>query len=123
MPSPRALEEAVKSAVADASAGRRELGPVYAAEFRKDPNTFDPRKLMTLGREGLAGFVAAVGVPTVQIAPPTVERGVAAVVDGEHEGWEDQRRVRTPFQIFGVLLGTELGISLIIASAVALHFF
>lgn len=124
MNSPGNFQQLVKSAAAEASASRRELGSRYAAEFVKNPDTFDPHKLMKLGRAGLSSFVEAVGVPTRQVSLPSVEHGGrSAAADDERGGWEEQRFVYIPFELFGALFGTTAGIVLIVASALALHFF
>src|SRR5258708_6626089 len=58
------FEEAVAAATAQASVSRKQLGCSYAAEFKQNPDVFDPRKLIALGREGLLSIVTTVSVPT-----------------------------------------------------------
>jgi hypothetical protein len=58
------FEEVVAAATAQASVSRKQLGCSYAAEFKQNPDVFDPRKLIALGREGLLSIVTTVSVPT-----------------------------------------------------------
>lgn len=123
MNSPQDFDKVAKSAAAEASATRHELGPVYAAEFLKNPEKFDPRKLMTLGRAGLSTFVATVGVPTIELAKASDEPSVNADADDERGGWEEQRIVPMAFEVFGLLLGVGAGVGIIAATTLVVIFF
>lgn len=111
------FKAAVKSAAAEALTSRRELGCNYAAEFLKDPDGFDPRKLTRLGRAGLGSFVATVGAPTVKLAPSPSRTSRCSVSGNKPSGWEDQRTVPIPFEILGLLVGTFVGTAIIFAIA------
>lgn len=114
------FEDVVAAATADASASRKELGCNYATEFRKDPESFDPRKLIPLGKEGLLSFVATVSVPTRAVETtnqPEVELTEQASAD---LGWRDKQNVPLPFEISALLLGAIAGIGIVFGSAIAL---
>lgn len=114
------FDEAVESATAAASAGRRQLGRNYAVEFAQNPDTFDPRKLMVLGREGLSSFVAAVGVPTAHHMPASPSPSATAASDGGDRGWSSRRMVPVPFEISALLFGTLTGVGVVFGSALVL---
>ncbi len=115
------FDEAVQSATEEATTSRHELGFAYAAEFSKDPDKFDPRKLMMLGGVGLSSFVAAVGVPTVAVSQPNVEPpNAAAASDEPPRNWERQRAVLIPFELYGLLVGSLTGIGIVIGCALVL---
>jgi hypothetical protein len=116
------FEDVVATAKADACASRKELGCNYAAEFRVDPETFDPRKLIPLGKEGLLSFVTTVSVPTLGV--DTTNQPEAEVEPPEQTladlGWRDKQNVPLPFEISALLLGAIAGIGIVLGSAIAL---
>ncbi len=120
MSSLRDFDDALKSATAEASASRKQLGRSYAAEFAQNPDTFDPRKLVPLGREGLSSFVTAVGVPTAHRMPTGPSQGAVADSDGADRGWSSRRMVPAPFEISALLFGTLAGIGVVFGSALVL---
>lgn len=117
MNSPRDFHNIVRSATSEASASRQELGCNFAAEFLKNPDAFDPRKLMTLGRVGLSSFMAEVGLPTIEIAKARVEAANDSFVEDEPADWKGQQRISIPFEIVGLLLGVLYGSAIIFGIA------
>ena len=117
----RSFDAAVQSATAEATTSRRELGFAYAAEFSKDPDKFDPRKLMMLGEAGLSSFISAVGVPTIAVPRTNVERpNATAVLDEPPQNWEKQRVVPIRFERYGLLLGALTGVGIVVGCALVL---
>ncbi|KAB2760784.1 hypothetical protein E0H22_24855 [Rhodopseudomonas boonkerdii] len=117
-----AFEEVVATATADAFASRKELGCNYAAEFREDPESFDPRKLIPLGKEGLLSFVTTVSVPTRGIdttIQPEVEVELTEQTSADL-GWRDKQTVPLPFEISALLFGALAGIGIVFGLAIAL---
>lgn len=117
-----AFEDVVATATADASASRKELGCNYAAEFREDPEAFDPRKLIPLGKEGLLSFVTTVSLPTRGIDTtnqPEVEVELTEQAAADL-GWRDEQNVPLPFEISALLFGAVAGIGIVFGSAIAL---
>lgn len=117
------FDAAVQSATAEASASRSELGCTYAAEFLKDPDKFDPGKLMLLGRAGLSSFVSTVGVPTLAMNAPPAQQDKLAKSESEEKpsGWEAKRAIPMPFELYGLLLGTFAGIAVALGCAAVLR--
>jgi len=116
------FEDVVAAATADASASRKELGCSYAAEFRGNPESFDPCKLMPLGREGLLSFVTTVSVPAHGLDPanePEVEVELTEPRSVDL-GWRDKQNVPLPFEISALLFGAVAGIAIVFGSAIAL---
>ena len=116
------FEDVVATAKAEASVSRKELGCNYAAEFREDPETFDPRKLIPLGKEGLLSFVTTVSVSTRSI--DTTNEPEVAVEPTEQTsanlGWRDKQTVPLPFELSALLFGAVAGIGIVFGSAIAL---
>ena len=117
-----AFEDVVATATADAFASRKELGCNSAAEFREDPESFDPRKLIPLGKEGLLSFVTTVSVPALGLAPAKEAEVQAELTEQTSAdlGWRDQRTVPLPFEISALLFGALAGIGIVFGSAIAL---
>lgn len=112
------FEETVAAATADASSSRKQLGRSYAIEFKQNPDRFDPRKLIALGREGVASFATAMKVPTRDLELPKespVEARDPHDVDG---GWTRKQMVPLPFEVSAFLLGSMGGIGVILGSAI-----
>jgi hypothetical protein len=113
------FEEVVASAVTQASASRKELGCTYAAEFKQNPDVFDPRKLIALGREGFLSFATTVSVPT-RVLEPHNEASIEMIAsNGAHRDWSNRQRVPLPFELSAFLFGTVAGIGVIFGSALA----
>ncbi|KQT12886.1 MULTISPECIES: hypothetical protein [Pseudomonadota] len=111
------FDEAVAAATAEASGSRKQLGCNYAIEFRQNPDWFDPRKLIALGREGLSSFAASMKLPTRGLElpnEPPVEARDPNDVDG---GWTGKQMVPLPFEISAFLLGSMGGIGVIFGCA------
>ncbi len=116
------FENLIATATTDASASRKELGYNYAVEFRENPESFDPRKLMRLGKEGLLSFVTTVGVPVHGLDPahePEVELTETVSVN---LGWRNKQNVPLPFELIALLCGVVGGIAIVFGSAIALTF-
>lgn len=122
MNSSRDFGDAVETATAEALESRRELGCGYAAEFLKNPEAFEPRKLVTLGSEGLSSFLASVGIPTIGLEQKSASPSEIPIRDGEDRGWGALRVVPLPFEASALLLGTFAGIAFIFGSALMLAF-
>lgn len=116
------FEDVVAAATADASASRKELGCSYAVEFRGNPESFDPRKLMPLGKEGLLSFLTTASVPMHGLYPanePEVEVELTEPRSVDL-GWGDKQNVPLPFEISALLFGAVAGIAIVFGSAIAL---
>jgi hypothetical protein len=114
------LEHLVAAATADASASRKELGCSYAAMFRGNPETFDPRKLVTLGKEGLMSFVTTVSVPTRNVDPDNVPKVEVTETRSADLGWRDKQNVPLPFEVSALLFGAVAGVAIVFGLAIAL---
>ncbi len=114
------FENAVAVATADASASRKKLGCSYAAEFRAGPDTFDPRKLVPLGKEGLLSFVTTVSVPTRSLEPANAPEIDTIQTSPADLGWRDKQNVPLPFELVALLFGALAGIGIVFGSAIAL---
>jgi len=117
-----AFADVVATATADASASRKELGCNYAAEFREDPESFDPRKLIPLGKEGLLSFVTTVSVPALGLVPAKEAEVQVELTEQTSAdlGWRDKQTVPLPFEISALLFGALAGIGVVFGSAFAL---
>lgn len=111
------FDEVVTATTAEASAARKQLGHSYAVEFKKEPDTFDPRKLIKLGREGLKSFLANVSVPARELDPPTEPRVEITDLSGTDRNWNSKQTVPLPFEFSAFLLGVVAGIGVIFGSA------
>ena len=116
------LEDMVAAATADASASRKELGCSYAVEFRGNPESFDPRKLIPLGKDGLLSFVTTVSVPVLGLDPANEPETVVELTEPSSVdlGWRDKQNVPFPFEISALLFGALAGIGIVFGSAIAL---
>lgn len=118
------FEDVVAAATADASASRKELGCSYAAEFRGNPENFDPRKLLPLGKEGLLSFVTTVSAP-VHGPDPAAELKVEVELTKPRSvdlGWRDKQNVPLAFELIALLYGVVAGIAIVFGSSIALTF-
>jgi hypothetical protein len=115
------FEDVVAAATADASASRKELGCSYAVEFRENPESFDPRKLIPLGKEGLLTFVATVNVPAHGLGPANEPEAEVELIEpgSVDRGWRDKQNVPLPFEISALLFGAVAGIAIVFGSAIA----
>lgn len=116
------FQHVVAAATAEASASRKDLGCSYAVEFRENPDSFDPRKLVRLGKDGLRSFVNTVSVPVLglgSVKEPQTEVDLTEPISG-NLGWHDKHYVPFPFEISALLLGALAGILIVFGSAIAL---
>lgn len=115
------FEQAVAFATAEAAVSRKELGSAYAAEFNQNPDGFEPRKLVILGREGLQSFVTDVSVPTCSMEPLNDAPAEVAGPGGDGVNWSTAQMVPWPFEIRALLLGSIGGIGLVFGCALLLN--
>lgn len=116
------FEELIAAASADASASRKELGCSYAAEFRQAPETFDPRKLAVLGKEGLLSFITTISVPTRSVESANGPQVDVVETQSADLGWRHKQIVPLPFEVSALLLGAVAGAAIVFGSAIALTF-
>lgn len=114
------FDEAVAAAKADGSAARKQLGISYAAEFKNEPEIFDPRKLQILGREGLSSFLTAVNVPAREFDPPAEPPAEIEIPNDTDRNWTNQQMVSLPFEFRAFMFGAMAGIGIILGSAIIL---
>ena len=116
------FEGVIAMATADASASRKELGCNYAVEFRENPENFDPRKLMPLGKEGLLSFVTTVSVPIHGRDPASEPESEVELTEAPsvNLGWRNKQNVPFPFELIALLYGVVVGIAIVFGSAIAL---
>ncbi len=103
----RAAEQAAKAGEAE----RRALATTLAAELETNPENFDPKKLIALGRAGVEVFTAVVTTRATSI-PAATDEGGSKPRSVAIQGWADLRKPETGFVAQAVLLG-------VLATAVA----
>jgi len=111
------FNEAVAAATADASSSRKQLGCIYAIEFKRHPDRFDPRRLIALGREGLLSFATTMKVSTRALELPNEAPVETRDPNSANRGWTRKQMVPLPFEISALLLGSIGGIGVIFGSA------
>jgi hypothetical protein len=111
--------EIAKAATCDAVGSRQELGRACAAEFSTNPETFDPKKLMVLGRPGLRAFADGMGVGITSVAPVAPPGSTSSPAQAEEAGWSSQEVGNIPFELIGTITGIFLGIVVVAAISLA----
>jgi hypothetical protein len=108
-----------KAAAQEAVGSRQELGRACATEFAANPDTFNPIKLMVLGRPGLRAFADALGVAIIDVAPDVPTAGTTSPAGAEEAGWSLQESRGIRFERMGMLTGIFFGIVVIAAASLA----
>ncbi len=108
----RVAEQAAKAAEAE----RRVIAATLAADLEMNPENFDPKKLIALGRAGVEVFAAVVTTRATSI-PAKTHEGDAKPKSVAIQGWADLRKPETSFVAQAVLLGV---LATAVATAVAL---
>lgn len=105
----------ISETVSEGAAARLELAAELASAFRRDPKSFEPRRLERLGRTGLACFLRDVG----SAAPETGLDAAASSISPRNPvrktdryraaGWAGQRKSERHYGLSGTFSGLLAG--------------
>jgi hypothetical protein len=118
-PNAQDFAKIAKAAAHDAVGSRQELGRACAAEFSANPDTFNPNKLMVLGRPGLRAFADGIGVGNASVVPNMPPASTTPRAQAEEAGWSAQEVGDVPFELIGMVAGIFLGIVFVATISVA----
>lgn len=117
-----ALVDLIPSVISEAQTARVHLALNLAGEFGRSPETFDPKQLERLGREGLGVFLNGVGHATrAKVASPMLAHGaetvraqsgsarITAAGDLQMYGWTHLHRRERPYWLTGLVAGLRAG--------------
>ncbi|MBX9912108.1 MAG: hypothetical protein K2Z25_25820 [Beijerinckiaceae bacterium] len=104
------FEAAAKAASRARDFAEHELAATLARDFRSDPATFDPKRLMALGSDGLGELLACLDLAEPEPKgrgdePPNPEK--SAVI--RKADWSAMRRPERPMWLVGVAWGLAAG--------------
>jgi hypothetical protein len=115
----QSFAKTAKAAARDAVGSRQELGRACATEFAANPNKFDPKKLMVLGRPGLRAFADVLGVAISDVGPDASTASATLPGPADEPGWRLQEARGIRFELIGMIVGIFFGTFLIVAASVA----
>jgi hypothetical protein len=110
----QAFDKAASAARDAHNDAQRELASDLAREFMNDPASFDPKRLIPLGRDGLLDVLRAVDEPdAAKLVVVPGRQNIGNGVSGA-TGWADLRRPEPHHWLRSVSVGVVTGACIII---------